>query len=216
MPEWLIVAIKESLIVRETSSSTVMGTNRWLFHSLWVQLKKFASLISWPPWLGNLQSWIVKIGAAFIYRFLWCFQKEPCLQNHLFCDDKSSGFQNWLIEAWMSADTARVRISRFSEEPKQVNCLAGRDTHFSSSKTTCNISTTSCWVLKSKGTPLQLESLCFKAHKKLDWSIGLFELLFTVLLRLIAHNIGDKVSDAEGTLLQRVGITLKIWKMELT
>ena len=125
----------------------------------------------------------------------------------------------------MSADTGRVKISRFcsdSEKQKQVlqetvifcvleiNWLAARDTPFSSSKTTCNISATSCWVLKSKGTPLKLESLCFKAHKKLDWSIGLFELLFTVVLRLIAHNIGDKVSDAEGTLLQRVGITLKI------
>ena len=44
-------------------------------------------------------------------------------QNHLLCDDKISGFRNWLIEAWMSADTGRVKISRFSsdsEEQKQV------------------------------------------------------------------------------------------------
>ena len=34
-------------------------------------------------------------------------------QNHLLCDDKISGFRNWLIEAWMSADTGRVKISRF-------------------------------------------------------------------------------------------------------
>ena len=49
VPEWLIVAIKEYLFVKETSTSIVMGTTRCLFDSLCVQLKKFASLISWPP-----------------------------------------------------------------------------------------------------------------------------------------------------------------------
>ena len=97
----------------------------------------------------------------------------------------------------------------------QINWLAARDTPFSSSKTTCNISVTSCWVLKSKGTPLKLDSLRFKAHKKLDGSTGLLEFFFMVMLRLMARNIGDKVLDSEGTLFQRVGITLKICKMEL-
>ena len=44
-------------------------------------------------------------------------------QNHLFCDDKISGFRNWFIGVCMSADTGRVTISRFSsdtEEQKQV------------------------------------------------------------------------------------------------
>ena len=44
-------------------------------------------------------------------------------QNHLFCDDKISGFRNWFIEVCMSAYTGRVTISRFSsdtEEQKQV------------------------------------------------------------------------------------------------
>ena len=110
--------------------------------------------------------------------------------NHLFCDDKISGFRNWLIEIWMSADIGRVKISRFlsdSEEQKQVlqenvifcvleiNWLAAGDTPFSSSKTTCNISATSCWVLKSRSTPLKLDSLRFKAHKTLDRSTGLVE-----------------------------------------
>ena len=90
----------------------------------------------------------------------------------------------------MSAYTGRVKISRFcsdSEKQKQVlqetvifcvleiNWLAVRDRPFSSSKTTCNISATSSWVLKSKGTPLKLGSLRFKAHKKLDGSTGLLE-----------------------------------------
>ena len=97
----------------------------------------------------------------------------------------------------------------------EINWLAARDIPFSSSKTTCNISATSCWVLKSKGTPLKLDSLCFKAHKKLDGSTGLFEFFFMAMLRLMDCNIGDKVFDSEGTLFQRVGITLKICKMEL-
>ena len=102
-------------------------------------------------------------------------------QNHLFCDVKISGFKNWFIEVWMSAETGRVTISRFSsdtDEQKQVlqetvifcvlqiRWLAAIDIPFSSSKTTCSISTTSCcWVLKSKGTPLMMDSLRFKAHK---------------------------------------------------
>ena len=34
-------------------------------------------------------------------------------QNHLFCNDKISGFRNWFVEVWMSADTGTVTISRF-------------------------------------------------------------------------------------------------------
>ena len=58
----------------------------------------------------------------------------------------------------------------------EINWLDASDTPFSSSKTTCNISTTSCWVLKSKGTCVKFNSLRFKAPKKLDGSTGLFEL----------------------------------------
>ena len=104
----------------------------------------------------------------------------------------------------MSADTGRVKISRFcsdSEKQKQVlqetvifcllqiNWLAARDTPFSSSKTTLNISATSCGVLKSKDTPLKLDSLRFKAHKNLDGSTRLLEFFFMVMLRLIYQNI---------------------------
>ena len=58
-----------------------------------------------------------------------------------------------------------------------------------------------------------MDSLRFRAHKKLDRSTGSLEFFFMVMLRLMARNIGDKVLDSEGT--QRVGITLKICKMEL-
>ena len=129
----------------------------------------------------------------------------------------------------MSVDTGRVTISRFSsdiEEQKQVlqetvifcvlqiKWLAANDIPFTSSKTTCSISATSCWVLKSKGAPLMIDSLRFKAHKKLDGSTGLVEFDFTAMLTLIACNIDDRVFDSEGTLLQRLGTTLKICKME--
>ena len=141
-----------------------------------------------------------------------------------------SGFRNSLIKVWMSADTGRIKTSRFfsgSEEQKQllqqtvifcvleINWLAAIDTPFSSSKTTCKITGTSCLVLKSKGHLLKLDSLCFKAHKRLDGSTGLFEFFSMAILRLIAHNIGDKVFESEGTLFQRVGMTLKTCKMEL-
>ena len=96
----------------------------------------------------------------------------------------------------------------------QIRWLGAIDMPFSSSKTTCSISTTSCWVLKLKDTPLMMDSLRFKAHKKLDGSTGLVEFFFTAMLRLIAHNIGDKVLDSEGTLVQRFGATLKTCKVE--
>ena len=150
-------------------------------------------------------------------------------QNHLFYDVKISSFKKWFVEVWMSAETGRVTISRFSsdtDEQKQVlqetvifcvlqiRWLAAIDMPFSSSKTTWSISATSCWVLKLKGTPLMMDSLRFKAHKKLDGSTGLVEFFFTAMLRLIARNIGDKVFDSEGTLFQRFGTTLKTCKME--
>ena len=96
----------------------------------------------------------------------------------------------------------------------QIRWFAAIDMPFSSSKTTWSISATSCWVLKLKGTPLMMDSLRFKAHKKLDGSTGLVEFFFTAMLRLIARNIGDKVFDSEGTLFQRFGTTLKTCKME--
>ena len=96
----------------------------------------------------------------------------------------------------------------------QIRWLTTIDLRLSPSKTTCSIFTASCWVLKSKGTPVMMDSFCFRAHKKLDGSTGLVEFLFATMLRLIARNIGDKVFDSEGTLFQRLGTTLKTCKME--
>ena len=67
-------------------------------------------------------------------------------QDHLFCDDKTSGLRKWLIEVWMSAGTGRGIISRVSSDTEkqkevlqktlffcvlEINWLASSDTHFS-------------------------------------------------------------------------------------
>ena len=109
-------------------------------------------------------------------------------QNHLFCDVKISGSKIWFIEVWMSAETGRVTTSRFSSDTAeqkqvlqetvifcvlQIRWLAAIDMPFSSCKTTCSISATSCWVLKLQDTHLKMDSLGFNAHKKLGGSAGL-------------------------------------------
>lgn len=93
----------------------------------------------------------------------------------------------------MSGDNLRVSISRLSsdtEEQKQVlqetvtfcvleiKWLAANDTHISSSKTTCSIYATSWCILELKDTPVMLNSLRFKAPKKLDGSAGLVEFFY--------------------------------------
>ena len=59
-----------------------------------------------------------------------------------------------------------------------------------------------------------MDSVRFKAHKKLDGSTSLVDFFFTAMLRLIARNIGVKVFDSEGTLFQRLATAFKTCKME--
>ena len=128
-------------------------------------------------------------------------------QNHLFPDDKISGLRNCLREVCMPVDTCRDSISRFSSETEEhrqvlqdtvvlsvleIKLLAANDIPLSSTKTSCSISVRSCWELMSKDVTLVLDKLRFKAHKKLDGSKGLVEFFLTAMLRLIAHNMGDK------------------------
>ena len=81
----------------------------------------------------------------------------------------------------------------------EVKLLAANNTPLRSAKTTCSISVTSCWQLKSKGVTLVLDKLRFMAHKKFHRSIGLVEFFLTAMLRLIALNMGDRWFDSEGT-----------------
>ena len=145
---------------------------------LWVQLTKVSSLSSWPPWFEKRQSWIAKTGPEFItYAFL--VLSERVLhegQNHLLCHCKISGLRSWLIEFCISVDTSRGSISRFSSKTEQhrqllqdtvvlwvlqIKLLAANNTPLSSPKTTCSISATSCWELKSKGSTPVLEILFY-------------------------------------------------------
>ena len=75
--------------------------------------------------MENQQSSIIKIGAEFITQVSLVLSQRRLHdgQNHLFCDVKISNFKNWFIEVWLSAETGRVTISRFSfdkDEQKQV------------------------------------------------------------------------------------------------
>ena len=97
----------------------------------------------------------------------------------------------------------------------EIKLLAANDTPLSSSKTTCSISATSCWEVKSKGVTLVLDKLRFKAHKKFDGLIGLVEFFLQAMLSLNAVKMGDTWFDSEGTLFQSIGITLKACKIEL-
>ena len=119
--------------------------------------------------------------------------------SHIFLNESGFPPSTWVNQKWMKPCKSRYH-KKLWFFVLEINWLAARDTPFSSSKTTCNISATSCWVLKSKGTPLKLDSLRFKAHKKLDGSTGLLEFFFTVMLRLMARNIGDRVLDSVGLL----------------
>ena len=98
----------------------------------------------------------------------------------------------------------------------EIQLQAANDTPLRSSKTTCSISATSCWELKSKDATLVLEKFRFKAHKKCHRSIALVKFFLTAMLRLIACSIGGKWFHSEGTLFQSEGITLKTCKIELT
>ena len=75
--------------------------------------------------MENQQSWIIKIGTEFIIQVSLVLSQRRLhdRQNHLFCDVKISDFKKWFIEVWMSVETGRVTVSRFSSdtaEQKQV------------------------------------------------------------------------------------------------
>ena len=59
-----------------------------------------------------------------------------------------------------------------------------------------------------------MDSLHFKAHKKLDGLTGLVEFFFTAMSMLIVRNIGNNVFGSERVLYQRLGTTLKTCRVE--
>ena len=114
---------------------------------------------------------------------------------------KVSGLRNCLREICVPVDTCRDSISRFSSETEEhrqvlqdtvvlsvleIKLLAANDTPLSSSKTTCSISATSCWELKSKGVTLVLDKLRFKAHKLLY--INFFQEVHMITMKIFKFN----------------------------
>ena len=89
------------------------------------------------------------------------------------------------------------------------------DIPFNSSKTTCRISATSCWELKSKGAPRVEEILHLSAHRKLEGSIGTDDLSLIAIFSAIDFNNGDNFADSSEEVLQSKGITLSAWRMVL-
>ena len=151
-----------------------METVRYWPNWLWVQLTKASSLTSWQPRFEKRQNWILKIGPEFITHISLLLSERALHegQNHLFPNDKISEIRNW--EVCMPVDICGDSISRFSSETEEhrqvlqdtvvlnvleIKLLAANDTPLSSSKSTCSISATSCWELKSKGVTLVLDKL---------------------------------------------------------
>ena len=114
-----------------------------------------------------------------------------------------SGFTNWLIDVWISADTGRVTISRFPSDAKagitrncdflcfKVNGLSLM-THLLANLNQPAVSPTYFPGSKSKVAPLMLGRLFFKAHKKIHGSTSFIEFFLTAMLRLIARNMEIK------------------------
>ena len=89
------------------------------------------------------------------------------------------------------------------------------DVPFNSSKTTCRISATSCWELKSKGALRVEEILCLSAYRKLEWSVGTVDLSFIAKFSATDFSNGDNCADSAEEVLQSKGITLSAWRMVL-
>ena len=81
------------------------------------------------------------------------------------------------------------------------------------SKETCNISTASCWELKSNGTLQISDILHLRAHKKFHGSISLF---WVDIFKVLVFEMGNTMEDSYGNLLQRIGTVLNTCKIELT
>ena len=87
------------------------------------------------------------------------------------------------------------------------------DVPFNSSKTTCRISGTSCWELKSKGALQVEEILRLSACRKLEGSIGTDDLSLIAIFSAIDLSNGDNCVDSTEDVLQSKGITLSSWWM---
>ena len=87
------------------------------------------------------------------------------------------------------------------------------DVLFNSSKTTCRISATSCWELKSKGALRVEEILRLGANRKFEGSIGTGDFSLIAIFNVIDFSNGDNCADSTEEVLQSKGIALSAWRM---
>ena len=155
VPEWLIDAIREYLVEKDTSSSTVMRTFK---SNSGEQLNTCWSFISPEYEVENLLSWITKIEPELMMEVSLVRQLHDG-KNHLLSESKISGFKDLEKEEPILGDNGIVRMSNFSslaEKQKhwlhetlilmvfEIKSLAATEVLFSSSMTNCSTSAASC------------------------------------------------------------------------
>ena len=89
------------------------------------------------------------------------------------------------------------------------------DVPFTSSKTTCRISATSCWELKSKGVLRVDKMLHLRANRKLEGSIGTADFSLIFIFSAIDFSNGDNCADSAEQVLQSKVITHSACRMIL-
>ena len=150
-------------------------------------------------------------------------------QNHSFSNFSNSDERNFSKElltlSAMGIDTMSSFSSPTAEQKQLLHVIvvfkvleskssALIDVPFSSSKTTCRISATFCWWLKSKGGLQVEEILHLSPHRKLEESIGTVDLSLIVIFSATDFINGNNCADS-AEVLQSKGITLSAWRMVL-
>ena len=113
VPELLIDAIREYMVEKDTSSSTVMG----IFNSRsGEQLNTCWSFISLECEVENRLSWIIKIEPELMMEvsLVLSVRELHDRQNHLLSDSKISGSKNLEKEELIFGDNGIVSMSNFS------------------------------------------------------------------------------------------------------
>ena len=154
----MIDAIREYLVEKDTSSSTILGNFK---SKSGEQLNACWSHISPEYEAENRLSWITKIEPELMMKVSLVLSVRQLHdgQNHLLSESQVSGFKHLEKEELMFGDNGIFRMSNFSSlaEKKnhrlhetlilmvfEIKSLAATKVPFSSSMTNCSTSATSC------------------------------------------------------------------------
>ena len=227
VPEWLNDAIREYLVKKDTSSSTVMGTFK---SKSGEQLNTCWSFISPEYEVKNRLSWITKIEPELMMKVSLVLSVRQLHdgKKHLLSESKISSFKNLEKEELIFGDNGIVRMSNFSYLAEKQNhwlhktlilmifeitSLAATENPFNSSMTNCSTSAAYCWELELNGAWRDSEILRVRVHKKFDGSTGLLDLDYIFMFRVIDLRSGVKDGDSDGTPFQSNEKTLSVCRM---